>query len=233
MADSGITITFTRAHLVIGIALAVAFGAGISVGKFLLDSSSTPQAAPASATTEGSATQSPALVNVDITGRPFLGPEDAEVTIAEFTDYQCPFCARHFRETMPQLLDQYEGKIKYVVFNFPIASIHPDATKAAEAAECAHAQGKFWEYHDLLFENQQALGIANLKSYALDAGLETSSFEACLDSGSQEEQVLKDFRAGRSYGVNGTPTFFLNGRAVVGFQPFSGFAALVQAALDS
>ena len=233
MADSGITITFTRAHLVIGIALAVAFGAGISVGKFLLDSSSTPQPAPASATTERSATQSPALVNVDIAGRPFLGPEDAAVTIAEFTDYQCPFCGRHFRETMPRLLDQYDGKVKYVVFNFPIASIHPDATKAAEAAECAHAQGKFWEYHDLLFENQEALGIPALKSYALEAGLETSTFDVCLDSGAQEEQVLKDFRAGRSYGVNGTPTFFLNRRAVVGFQPFGSFSVLVQAALDN
>ena len=128
------------------------------------------------------------LVQISVAGRPFSGPEDAPVTLVEFSDYQCPFCARHFRQTLPQLLSNYGNQVKYVIFNYPISTIHPLAQKASEAAECAYDQDKFWEYHDLLFNNQQALDTASLKGYATSLGLNTDTFNTCLDSGEKAQQ---------------------------------------------
>ena len=150
-------------------------------------------------------------------GRPFLGPEDAPITLVEFTDYECPFCGRHFRDTAPRILSQYDGRIKYVVLNFPLSTIHPGAQKAALAAECAHDQGKFWEYHDMLFRNQ--------------AALDTVAFSTCLDSGAKRQQVLSDFQLGQSVGVSGTPMFFVNGQPLLGARPFSSFQRMIDAAL--
>ncbi len=168
----------------------------------------------------------------ELEGRPSLGPEDARVTIVEFTDYECPFCGRHFRETMPQLINEYEDTIKYVVLNFPISRIHPFAQQTGEAAECAHDQGKFWEYHDMVFQNQAALDVENLKLYAEQVGLDTVAFGTCLDSGAKTQLVLDDVQDALSYGVSGTPTFFINGQMMVGAQPFSSFQTLIDDALE-
>ena len=149
----------------------------------------------------------------------------------EFTDYQCPFCGRHFRQTLPQILNGYEGEVRYVIINYPISVIHPFAQKASEAAECAYDQGEFWEYHDLLFQNQQALDTEALKGYASGLGLDPDAFDTCLDSGEKEQQVLADFQLGQDYGVTGTPTFFVNGRRVRGAQPFASFKTLIDTAL--
>lgn len=172
-------------------------------------------------------------VQVPIAGRPYSGPDDAAVTLVEFTDYQCPFCARYFRQTLPSILSEYGDRIKYVVFNYPIPSLHPFAHKAAEAAECAYDQGKFWEYHDLLFNNQQSLGSESLKQYALDLELDTGTFDSCLDSAAKAEQVLADFQIGQDLGITGTPTFFINGTRMVGAQPFSSFQAAIEVALGN
>ncbi len=121
----------------------------------------------------------------DFTGdaRPSRGPEDAPVTVVEFTDYQCPFCARHYQLTYPRLFQEYGDRIQYVVRNFPIVQNHPHAAKAAEAAECAFVQGRFWQYHDRLFENSSGLDNESLERYARDLGLDSSRFDRCLDSG--------------------------------------------------
>lgn len=168
----------------------------------------------------------------DLEGRPYLGPKDAPVTIVEYTDYECPFCGRHFRETLPQLLSKYEDSVRYIILNFPISRIHPFAQRAAEAAECAHEQGRFWEFHDMLFQNQAALDVESLKLYAEEVGLDPQAFGACLDTGATTQLVLDDVQAGISYGVNGTPTFFINSRMMVGAQPFSSFQTLIDDALD-
>ncbi len=179
-----------------------------------------------SPTSRGSST-----FQMDLEGRPSIGPETAPVTIVEFADYQCPFCGRHSREVLPRVLSEYEGEIRYVVVNFPIPRIHPLAPRAAEAAECAHDQGRFWDYHDLLFENQEALELTDLKGYATQVGLDAEAFDACLEGGVHAQKVQQDLQDGFRNGIDSIPTFFINGRRLVGAQPFEGFKAMIDQAL--
>jgi len=169
---------------------------------------------------------------VDLEGEPFLGDADAPVTVVEYSDYQCSFCRKFWAETLPQLKEGYiaTGKVTFVFKDFPLKS-HPEAQPAALAAACAQEQGKFWEYHDKLFENQAALDDASLKQYAKDLGLNTATFNSCLDSGKNAAEVQKDFADGQKYGVSGTPSFFVNGQRIVGAQPFASFKTLIDAEL--
>jgi protein-disulfide isomerase len=144
--------------------------------------------------------------------QPSKGTQAAAVTIVEFTDYQCPSCA----ETSPvleRLLDEYKGKVRLVVRDFPLEQ-HGDAFKAAEAAEGAREQGKYWEYVALLMKNQSALGLDQLKAYASQLSLDRKRFDEALDSGKFADKVQRDLRDGVKYGVAGTPTIFINGRPV-------------------
>ena len=156
---------------------------------------------------------------------PVKGPATAKITIIEFSDFQCPFCARAV-PTMEQIFKTYGDKVRLVYRDFPL-SFHQYAQKSAEAAECADEQGKFWEYHDSLFANQNALDIDSLKKYASDTKLDTAKFNECLDSGKYAEEVQKDFKDGQSAGVRGTPAFFINGRLVSGAQPFETFKKII------
>ena len=158
---------------------------------------------------------------------PSWGPVDAPVTIVEFSDYQCPFCKRFYDETLPQIQATYEGRLRFVYRDFPLTAIHTDAQKAAEASECADDQGRFWEYHALLWANQQELDVASLKAYAGELGLDTATFDDCLDSGKNTQEVQKDYSDGISYGVTGTPWFFINGQQLPGAQPFSEFQTMI------
>ncbi|PKB64179.1 MAG: hypothetical protein BZY80_03520 [SAR202 cluster bacterium Io17-Chloro-G2] len=225
-----VTFTVTLAHGLIVLALIIGFGAGIGLDRLLLNlypsNGNASQLEPQDDIGQLSRNQIP------INGRAFLGPEDAPVTIIEFTDYQCPYCALHSRENVAQLLEQSPEQIKYVVLNFPITSIHPWAAQAAQAAECADSQGKFWEYHDMLFLNQGSQHNEGLKDMARQVGLDTDSFNGCLDSGIQSQRVLKDFEEGRNHGVRATPTFFINGRIVEGFLPFNDFKSIVDQAAE-
>jgi len=164
---------------------------------------------------------------------PAWGPVGAAVTIIEFSDYQCPFCKRFYDETLPQIQATYEGRVRFVYRDFPLTSIHPHAQKAAEASECADEQGRFWEYHGLLWANQQELDVASLKAYAGELGLDTATFDGCLDSGKYSQEVQKDYSDGISYGVQGTPWFFINGVEVQGAQPFSNFQTVIDSLLAS
>lgn len=174
----------------------------------------------------------PERLAVDDGGAPSQGPADAPVTIVEFSDYQCPYCKRFRDETMDRLLEQYEGQLRFVYRDFPLSSIHPEALQAAEAARCAHEQGQFWAMHDQLFAGQPEWARAPdapeiFKGYAADLGLDADEFAVCLDSGRYTEIISQDFRAGAQYGVQGTPTFFVNGRKLVGAQPLSAFEAII------
>jgi protein-disulfide isomerase len=155
----------------------------------------------------------PPLENVFISldGDPSVGEEKAPITIVEFADYQCPFCGRHATQTFPQLLDGEikTGKIRYVYKDFPLDSIHPMAFKAAEAAHCAGEQGKYWEMHERLFKNQQALASQELQGHAVALGLNGDLFKQCLDSGKFTANVKRDIEEGLKYGVKGTPSFFV------------------------
>ena len=172
----------------------------------------------------------PTRVAVDVTGRPIRGNKDAPVTIVEFSDFQCPFCSRA-RPTVNKVRETYGDKVRIIFRNFPL-SIHPQALKAGEAAACAGEQGKFWEMHDRLFANQNKLQVADLKEHAGALGLDAAAFTQCLDSGRHTADMQKDVEAGAGYGVSGTPSFFINGRPVVGAQPFEGFAQVIDDELE-
>ena len=149
--------------------------------------------------------------DITIDGAPFLGDENAIVTLVEYSDYQCPFCSRHAKQVMPGLVKNYveSGKLKIVMRENPIESIHPSAKGASQAALCARDQGKYWEMHDVLFDNQRQLSIASLKTYGADLGLDAAKFDACLDDGRYEQQIKDDLASGRTLGVRGTPAFVL------------------------
>jgi len=155
----------------------------------------------------------------------FKGEKDAQVTVIEFSEFQCPFCSR-VNPTIKQLLDTYPGKVK-VVFKHNPLPFHADAPLASQAALAAGAQGKFWEMHDKLFENQKALKRENLDTYAQDIGLDVARFKADLDAGKFKAAVDADLAVGAQFGVQGTPNFFINGRKLVGAQPFESFKKLV------
>lgn len=169
---------------------------------------------------------------ISVEGDPYLGDPSAKVTIIEFSDFQCPFCARFDKETFPQIKANYidTGKVRLIYKNFPLPS-HTFAQGAAEAAECALEQGKFWEYAQKLFANQSALDTASLKQYAKDLGLNEQSFNSCVDSKKYSSAVTVDANIGNSVGIRGTPSFIINGTLVDGAYPYSVFQAVIEAKL--
>lgn len=214
-------------------------------------SSQTAQQLAPSAGTQGTAPTAPTVapddskpVQVpDRADQPVIGKKDAKVTIVEFSDFQCPFCGRFYKESYGQIKSKYvdTGKAKIIFRHFPL-SFHQNAQKSAEAAECANRQGKFLEYHDLLFNNSQSdgtgLNLPDLKKYADQLGLNKGTlgfgknrFNDCLDKGEAADVVSKDTAEGTASGVTGTPSFFINGKKVVGAQPYSVFETAIEAAL--
>lgn len=159
------------------------------------------------------------------------GNVSAPVTLVEFSDFECPFCERIY-PTLKQVLANYADKVRLVYKYFPL-SFHPNAQKAAEAAECASEQGKFWEYHDKLFENQAAgFSTDKFKQWAGELNLSNSQFNECLDSGKYAQKVQADFQEGTKKGVSGTPTTFVNGQLVVGAQSYETFKQTIDKLLS-
>ena len=190
------------------------------------------------------AVTSPALAQAGFIGiddDPQLGKADAKVTIIEFGDYQCPLCRAFWRETLPRIKKEYvdTGRVRIVFRDFPIQDIHPEATVTAMAGECAEDQGKFWEFHDKAFREQDRRGrdivrytVADVKRWATDVGLEAAAFNECLDSERHKAEVEKDYKDGADIGMTGTPVFFINGRAVVGAHPFATFQKVIEEELQ-
>lgn len=179
-------------------------------------------------------------IEVEISGEPTLGGDNAPVTIIEFTEYQCPYCKLYADETFPQIKENYidTGKVKYVIRDFPLP-FHANAQKAAEAANCAYDQGKYFEYHDKLFEGQEVWSekgnddaIATFKGYAKDLGLKTNEFNKCLDNEQKKAEIDQDLSDGQNYGISGTPSFFVNGYLLVGAQPYEEFQKMIEEELS-
>jgi len=180
----------------------------------------------------------PGRVRARVADAPVLGRPDAPVTLVEFSDYQCPFCQRFYSSTLSVIKRDYidTGKVRYVFRDYPLDRIHPQARKAAVAAHCAGDQGKYWEMHDLLFQNQQALDLPQLSDYARRLGLDGATFDACLGSDKHAARINKDVADGTAAGVQGTPEFVVaktspgdsvEGMPVRGAQPLDVFRQLI------
>lgn len=180
--------------------------------------------------------QAPAgRVSVSLDDDPQIGDKNAKVVVIEFSDFQCPFCRRFYTQTLPQLENEYinNGKVLFVYRDFPLDSIHPGARPSAVAAECADEQGKWREYHNKIFDEQNTQGQGtvqfsndDLKRWASEIGLNTAQFNSCLDSNKYDSEVSKDFQDGSNAGVSGTPTFYIGNPQkgyieLVGAQPYS------------
>jgi protein-disulfide isomerase len=160
------------------------------------------------------------VVAVDSGHAPSQGPASAKVVVTEFGDFECPYCGEE-EPTVARMLSDYAGQIRFVFKEFPLTAIHPHAELAAEAALAANAQGRFWPFHDTLYANQSALERADLDGYASVLALDLTMFDAALDEGSFKGAVEADLAQGKSVGVKGTPTFFVNGIALVGAVPYA------------
>lgn len=189
----------------------------------------------------------PAIFSISLDDDPVRGDPNAQITIVEFSDFQCPFCGRFFTQTLPLIEKNYieTEKVKFVYRDFPLPEIHPNAIPAALAAECADDQGVFWEYHDKLFENllqwenlDKQNVVRTFEQYAEDLGADTDTFNSCLESGKYLDEVQNDLNDGVSYGVTGTPGFFIGNEKigytmVSGAQPYSSFEQLLDQLLSS
>jgi protein-disulfide isomerase len=230
----------------------VGFSIGISMGFFIGQYNATQQFAsiPVVAAAQSVQTQHPAVIaeetsapkivpteeipyrqEISVDDDPFLGLKDAPVTIIEFSDYQCGYCARFHEQTLQALMEKYPTEVRFVYRDFPLSG-HPEAQKAAEASQCANDQGKFWEMQDLLFKNQDILSVEQYKIFAGELGLDTDSFNNCLDSGKYEDEVTADLMDGVDYGISGTPAFFVNGVMLMGALPIEQFDTIIQQELN-
>ena len=237
-AAETVTLRVRRTHLAAIAGLVVGLAAGIAVGA-LIAGGDDPQytlAAPVSGLPASSDPSAPAgaassePVDIGTEGRPATGPEDADATVVEFVDFQCPFCRRYHLETYPRLQQEYGGRVNFVSRHFPLG-IHPLAEPAAKAAECAFEEGSFAVYQDLLFRDQEGLTEADLPKLATEAGLDRAEFTACLGDPDTAAAVEDDIADGRAAGVTGTPTFFVDGQRLVGAAPLEKFEAAIDTAL--
>ncbi len=232
--------------VLLGILLVVSMGFNFSVTTSIINGNIQAYATGGTvATTPSPPTTTPpnpssGSIRVSADDDAVLGNPNAPVTIIEFSDFQCPFCRRSFTQMLPQLESEYinTDKVKFVYRDFPL-SFHPASQPSAESAECAEDQGKFWEMHDKIFEEQNKLGAGtvefsadDIKRWASEIGLNAQEFNSCLDSGKYTQEVLKDFSDGSASGVSGTPTFFIgndqNGyQKIVGAQPYEAFKPII------
>lgn len=234
-ADPEDTITFKRSHFY-SMLTVLAFAVGVLVGYIVWGYTPAQGGKPTSQTAaqtsgqiaESPVTKAPQFVRYDIPsqGFPSIGPDDAPITIVEFSDYQCPFCRRWHQEVYAPLLAAYPGKIKLVYRNLPLTSIHPDAFSAAEAAMCAGEQGAYWTYHEKLFGGE-TLGKQVYTQYAQELSLNMDAFESCITENKYKEAIEKDSDFAVNLGVRSTPTFFINGLAIVGAQPLDVFKQVI------
>ena len=233
--DEEDTITFKRSHFYAAVSV-LTFFAGILVGYIVwgtnlmsgLGINSSTAAQAGGPVVEAPVTAEPVYQRYDVptAGYYSRGPADAPITSVEFSDYQCPFCRRWHDEVSKDLFAAYPGQIRLVYRNLPLTSIHPDAFSAAEAAMCAGEQDAYWNYHDKLFAGE-LLGTGVYLQYAKELSLDMTVFEACLNDKKYQDEIQADSDFALNLGVRSTPTFFVNGLAIVGAQPLDVFKQVI------
>jgi protein-disulfide isomerase len=216
------TVTFKRSYLY-SILVVLAFAVGILVGYVIWgrDQGTSPTAA--NAPTEQVARR----YDIPTKGFSSIGPEDAPITLVEFSDYQCPYCQKWHDQVYKQLWAAYPGKIRFVYRNLPLTQIHPQSMNAAEASLCAGDQNAFWKFHDKLFENASSLNDDLYATLAANLKLDTAAFETCMNDHKHKAAIEADMQFAIDLGVQSTPTFFINGLAIVGAQPLSVFQQVI------
>lgn len=231
------TITFKRSHLYATL-LPLAFVLGLAVGYIFWGRAPASAAMTAAAPAGGSNTDPAAAdssngpqevrrYDIPTDDDPSIGPATAAITIIEFSDYECPYCTKWHNEVWSLIQTTYPDQVRLVYRDFPLSSIHPNAISAAEAANCAGDQGVYWEYHTLLFEGKYGLGKDAYQKYASELSLDASALNDCLESRKYQAEVEADYNYAAELGIRSTPTFFVNGIAVVGAQPFEVFKELI------
>lgn len=224
--------------LILGL-LILSFALGYQTAKvtYWEDKAKTLSAANALSPNLNQPSPTPSKVEVSQGNLPPLGKNNAKVTIIEFSDMQCPFCRRFWKDTLPQLKKEYidQGLVRFYYRHLPLPpAVHPAATPLAEASECANDQNKFWEYHDKIFAEQTKQGegtipITNeqIKQWAAEIGLNTTQFNECFDSGKYSQKVKDDFADAQKAGASSTPTFYINGTPLVGALPYETFKTII------
>ena len=202
----------------------IVFALGMAAGYYLWGRAAAPAAA-ASAAVE--IPESVTRYDIPTDGDPSIGPEDAKITIVEFSDYQCPYCKRWHDQVFGQLMKEYADEVRFVYRDFPLTSIHPQAFPAALAANCAGEQNAYWDYHEALFSQKYELGQDAYEKYAAELGLDTTSFVQCLEDGRYSDEVNGDMTFAADLGITSTPTFFINGIPMVGAQPYDIFKQVI------
>ncbi len=222
-------IRFKRSHVYVAL-LPLTFVAGLAAG-FLFWGRGAPEAnTPAAAVPEPAPRTSQTRLDISVDDDPSLGPEDAPITIVEFSDFNCRFCQRFHIETFPALMQAYPDQIRFVYRDFPILS--EESFLAAQAAECANEQGAYWEFHDALFSGGLGLSLETYMIYAERLGLDSEALNRCVQEGRYASEVQADARYAAGLGITGTPTFFINGIPLVGAQPLQQFLTIIEDELN-
>jgi protein-disulfide isomerase len=207
--------------------LPLVFLAGVGLGYLIWDRPAAKNQPAGASPTQTAQVGQAKRYTIPIDGEPSLGPDDAPVTLVMFSDYQCPYCRQWYQEVFKPLESAYPNKIRFVYKDFPLSSLHEFAAPAAEAAHCAGDQGKYWEYQAKLFSGELALGTQTFTKYASDLSLDDKKFADCLSSRKFEKHVSDDYTFAANLGVQSTPTFFVNGLAVIGAQPLEVFKQMI------
>jgi predicted DsbA family dithiol-disulfide isomerase len=208
--------------------LPIVFAAGLAYG-YLLWGRAAVQTDPSASSLGGFSAAG--RIEVDPGEDPSIGPPDAPVTVIEFSDYNCPFCQQWQREVFDELMAAFPAQIRFVYKDFPIVGEGTPGFGAAEAANSAAEQGAYWEFHQALFSGDYPLDRAGFEAITRQLELDLPAIQECLDSGRQAAEVDEDFRYGADLGVNGTPTFFINGIPLIGAQPLLRFVEVINAEL--
>jgi protein-disulfide isomerase len=227
MKDNFLPLSILGAAIIIGGSLIYTTGARVGIPSQAALTDTLGEAIPTNT--------APSVSNISIDDDVILGDPNAPVTMIVFGDYQCPFCLRATEGAEAQIRDTYvaDGKVRMIYRDFPLDQIHPFARKAAEAAECARDQGKYWMYHDALFERQDEIGKLDYTTLAGELGLNTRTFGECVASEKYQKEVEKDYQDGIAAGVRGTPATFINGKMISGALPFEAFQTEIETALSN
>jgi protein-disulfide isomerase len=222
--------TRRRSSLLFTLLVPLAFAVGLGAGYLLWGRPAGAEAQASAGQNQAAAQDTPRQItryDVPVDDDPVFGPADAPITIIEFSDYECPYCRSWQAEVLPRLIETYPDQVRLVYRDFPLTSIHPNAAPAAAAANCAQEQDAYWDFHDKLFSMELGLSDKAYQQYASDLGLDAEAFSDCLESGRYADEVQADLEYAAQLGVRSTPTFFINGIALVGAQPFELFQEVI------